>query len=165
VSAKDVGAGDGRRLSQLGRRTLSVDIAFGYQSPYDPAYTVLTVGTVVASTDLGSTRVELSRRLGALADSVRLSVIEILVEGERCVCELLERVPVAPNVLSYHLGVLRKAGLVRSTRRGRWVDYRLDPQGFAALWADLALAGIPPPSEAISRARCGSTNGEKELMG
>ena len=40
-------------------------------------------------------------------------------------CVLQERVPVAANLLSYHLKVLRDAGLVTTSRRGRWIDYSL----------------------------------------
>ena len=40
-------------------------------------------------------------------------------------CDLQERVPVAANLLSYHLKVLRDAGLVTTARRGRWIDYTL----------------------------------------
>lgn len=69
----------------------------------------------------------------ALGDPIRLRVLDALRGGVRCVCELRKEIDVAPNVLSYHLKVLRDAGLVAATRRGRWVDYRL---------ADAALAAI-----------------------
>ena len=59
---------------------------------------------------------------------------------------LQEKVPVAANLLSYHLRVLRDAGLVHAARRGRWIeDYRLDGDGFAALWAQASAAGVPLP--------------------
>ena len=61
----------------------------------------------------------------ALGDPLRIRILRILEAGERCVCDLREGVDIAPNLLSYHLKVLRQAGLVRATRRGRWVDYRL----------------------------------------
>jgi ArsR family transcriptional regulator len=61
----------------------------------------------------------------ALSDPIRLRVLTELRGGQRCVCELLEVVGIAPNLLSYHLRVLREAGLVDASRRGRWVDYRL----------------------------------------
>ncbi|GEN81390.1 ArsR/SmtB family transcription factor [Actinotalea fermentans] len=67
-------------------------------------------------------RIEL---LQALADPVRWAVLEELGAATRCVCDLRERVPVPANLLSYHLKVLRDAGLVTATRRGRWVDYAL----------------------------------------
>lgn len=67
-------------------------------------------------------RIEL---LQAIADPVRWSVLEELRDTTRCVCDIRERVPVPANLLSYHLKVLRDAGLVTATRRGRWVDYAL----------------------------------------
>jgi ArsR family transcriptional regulator len=62
---------------------------------------------------------------GALSDPIRLSIVDRLGVEQRCVCELQEELDIAPNLLSYHLRVLREVGLVESTRRGRWVDYRL----------------------------------------
>ncbi len=67
-------------------------------------------------------RIEL---LQAVADPVRWAVLEELGESPRCVCDINERIPVPANLLSYHLRVLRDAGLVTATRRGRWVDYAL----------------------------------------
>ena len=71
-------------------------------------------------------------------------------------CDLHEEVPVAANLLSYHLRVLRQAGLVIAARRGRWVDYRLDGDGFAAMWAQAYAAGMPLPGDRISTGRRGS---------
>jgi ArsR family transcriptional regulator len=65
----------------------------------------------------------------ALGDPIRLRIIGFLASGERCVCDLLDEVDVAPNLLSYHLKVLRDCGLVEASRRGRWVDYRLSAAG------------------------------------
>jgi ArsR family transcriptional regulator len=65
---------------------------------------------------------------GALADPIRLDILARLDDGaEHCVCELLGETGLAANLLSYHLGVLRRAGLIAARRRGRWVDYRLMP--------------------------------------
>lgn len=57
----------------------------------------------------------------------------VLEAGDRCVCELREEVDVAANLLSYHLKVLRDAGLVSAHRRGRWVDYRLEEEALDRL--------------------------------
>ena len=108
---------------------------------------------VNTSTVVASTPVELTGQLAALADPVRLRIVGVLAGGGRCVCDLQERVPVAANLLSYHLRVLREAGLVTATRRGRWVDYRLDGDGFAALWAQASAAGVPLPGEPMSSTR------------
>ena len=61
----------------------------------------------------------------ALGDPIRLQVLDALTAGLKCVCELQKTIDVAPNLLSYHLRVLREAGLVEASKRGRWVDYRL----------------------------------------
>ncbi len=71
-------------------------------------------------------------------------------------CDLHEEVPVAANLLSYHLRVLRHAGLVTAARRGRWVDYCLDGGGFAALWAQASAAGVPLPGARVITERRGS---------
>ena len=63
--------------------------------------------------------------LQAVADPVRWAVLAALGEQPRCVCSLQEQIPVAANLLSYHLKVLREAGLITSSRRGRWIDYAL----------------------------------------
>jgi ArsR family transcriptional regulator len=76
----------------------------------------------------------------ALADPTRLAILQVLSAAPRCVCDVNDAVPVATNVLSYHLKVLRDAGLVSATRRGRWVDYRLVPEA-----CDLLRAAVPRP--------------------
>lgn len=83
--------------------------------------------------------------LSAVADPVRWTVLRHLAErGTSCVCVLQERVPVAANLLSYHLKVLRDAGLVTSSRRGRWIDYSL------AEGAARCLAEALPVSDAAA---------------
>ena len=82
------------------------------------------VEVTAAGTEVGS-RVAL---LSAVADPVRWTVLHHLaLRGETCVCDLQEGVSVPPNLLSYHLKVLRDAGLVTTARRGRWVEYSLAP--------------------------------------
>lgn len=63
--------------------------------------------------------------LSAVADPVRWTVLQRLADGRACVCDLQQITGVAPNLLSYHLKVLREANLVTTSRRGRWVDYEL----------------------------------------
>ncbi len=80
--------------------------------------------------------------LAAVADPVRWAVLHRLGAGTACVCELQEQVAVAPNLLSYHLRVLRESGLVVAAKRGRWVDYALAPAGFDRLVAALPVGGL-----------------------
>ena len=83
----------------------------------------MTDSTLVEVTSPGS--VEPLVVLQAVADPVRWAVLALLAEAPRCVCKLQEQIPIAGNLLSYHLKVLREAGLVTTSRRGRWVDYTL----------------------------------------
>lgn len=63
----------------------------------------------------------------ALGDPIRLQILDKLGACKKCVCDLQEAIGIAPNLLSYHLRVLREAGIVTATHRGRWVDYELAP--------------------------------------
>jgi len=63
----------------------------------------------------------------ALSDATRLSVIEMLRGGERCVCELQDELDAAQSRLSFHLRVLKDAGLITDRRDGRWSYYRIAP--------------------------------------
>jgi len=71
--------------------------------------------------------------LKALADPLRLQVIEALAEGERCVCDLTSDLGLAQSRLSFHLKVLKEAGLLVDRQQGRWVYYRLQPEAIEGL--------------------------------
>ena len=68
------------------------------------------------------------RAFQALSDPTRLHLLSLLRGGERCVCELMEALDAAQSRLSFHLGVLKDAGLVLDRKEGRWVYYRLNQE-------------------------------------
>jgi ArsR family transcriptional regulator, arsenate/arsenite/antimonite-responsive transcriptional repressor len=83
---------------------------------------------LMTSTDLEARSLEMrAQAFAALSDPIRLRILDHLSFGSSCVCDLQKKVEVAPNLLSYHLRVLREAGLVETSRRGRWIDYDLAP--------------------------------------
>lgn len=59
----------------------------------------------------------------ALSDPTRLGILGLLRRGEQCVCELQVGMEAAQSRLSFHLRVLKDAGLVTDRREGRWVYY------------------------------------------
>ena len=63
----------------------------------------------------------------ALSDPIRIDVLELLRDGERCVCELMEGLDMAQSRLSWHLKTLADAGIVSGRREGRWNYYTLNP--------------------------------------
>ncbi len=75
----------------------------------------------------------------ALSDPIRFQVLEILKEGERCVCDLNHQLHLSQSRLSFHLRVLKEAKLVTVRQDGRWSYYSLNPSGFAPLQSTLAL--------------------------
>ena len=86
-------------------------------------------------------RVEL---LKAVADPTRLAVLDSLARGgARCHCDLEEELELAPNRLSFHLKVLKQAGLVTSERRGRRVRYHLEPGALEAIRAAVPVLTDP----------------------
>ena len=90
----------------------------------------------------------------ALSDSTRLSIIEMLRDGEQCVCDLQDQLDAAQSRLSFHLKVLREAGLVTDRKEGRWSYYRIAPDALAEVH-DLALA-LQPRKGALPLLNAGS---------
>jgi len=88
----------------------------------------MTPRAAVAELDLS----QAARLFHALSDETRLSALEMLRHGERCVCELQDELDAAQSRLSFHLKVLKEAGLVRDRREGRWSYYALVPETLGA---------------------------------
>ncbi len=77
----------------------------------------------------GASWEEAAAVLKAIADPNRLRILDVLMEGDSCNCELNERLGLRPSLLSHHLGVLREVGLVNSRRDvidSRWIYYFVD---------------------------------------
>ena len=84
----------------------------------------------------------LSERLKVLAEPKRLLILDLLMQGVRCNCELGQALQMAPNLISHHLNVLRQAGLVDVKRDGldaRWVYYSINQRSLAELQAAFGL--------------------------
>jgi ArsR family transcriptional regulator len=85
---------------------------------------------------------ERARLFQALSDETRLAILDLLRGGERCVCDLQDDLDAAQSRLSFHLRVLREAGLVTDHKTGRWSYYTLVPERLEAV-----LEAISGPSE------------------
>lgn len=62
----------------------------------------------------------------ALADRTRLRLLNLMSEGEVCVCYFVQVLDAPQPKISRHLAYLRKAGIVAARREGKWMHYRLD---------------------------------------
>jgi ArsR family transcriptional regulator len=94
---------------------------------------------------------ELAGLFKAVADPMRLRLLSLIAcheGGESCVCDLLDAFDVTAPSISYHLKILREAGLISSERRGTWVYYRVNPDVMARMSAVLGtgLAAAAEPT-------------------
>src|SRR2546421_10893525 len=89
----------------------------------------------------------------ALSDETRLEIVEMLSHGERCVCELQQSLDAAQSRLSFHLKILKDAGLVTDRREGRWVYYALNRDALDQITA-FAAAVQPGKHAGSCRAAC-----------
>jgi ArsR family transcriptional regulator len=96
----------------------------------------------------------LLQRFQAVAEETRFRIVQILADGERCVCELQDDLGAAQSRLSFHLKKLKDAGIVMDRREGRWVHYSLAPE---ALEEMRAFLGEVKPED---RWRAGVQGGE-----
>lgn len=93
------------------------------------------------------------RLFHALSDGTRLSIIQRLRLGERCVCDLTDALDAAQSRLSFHLKVLKDADLVTDRREGRWMYYTLNPETLTEV-AELIDGLAAAPSAAERKSGC-----------
>lgn len=76
------------------------------------------------------TREEVALICKAMSDSNRLRIIEMLTQGEKCGCHLLDELHVTQPTLSHHMKVLCDCGLVSSYKDGKWHHYSINCDKF-----------------------------------
>lgn len=74
----------------------------------------------------GKNRAKTAELCHALADETRLDILDQLKDGERCVCELTDALQAGQSRLSFHLKVLKAAGLIQDRPEGRWIYYAIN---------------------------------------
>ena len=89
-----------------------------------------------------------AKLLAALAAPERLKIVRFLARGTHTVTEIIDEIKIKPLNVSHHLTVLKNAGLIRGVKRGRFVDYSLEP----GVLEDVVGAGIP--TEALDLGCC-----------
>lgn len=65
----------------------------------------------------------------ALADENRLAILELLQDGEKCACVILEALNITQPTLSHHMKILCESGLVEGCKAGKWMHYSLAIEG------------------------------------
>ncbi len=67
----------------------------------------------------------------AFGDEKRLHILELLRDGEKCACKLLENLDIGQSSLSYHMKILVESGIVESQQEGKWTHYKISDKGSA----------------------------------
>lgn len=79
---------------------------------------------------------KLAAWLKVLGEPKRLYIFHMIMEGVHCNCEFGDGLDVPPNLVSYHLRALQKAGLVEMQRDeldARWIHYSVNRQALEEL--------------------------------
>lgn len=72
---------------------------------------------------------ETARVFKAFCDENRLQILEQLGSGEKCACKLLEEMRISQPTLSHHMKILCDSGIVIGRKEGKWMHYRISPEG------------------------------------
>ena len=95
----------------------------------------------------------LARTFHALSDETRLRIVARLLTGEQCVCDLMETLGAAQSRLSFHMKILKEAGLVTDRRHGKWVHYKIVPEAMHEIRK--VITDVADQSAKLSSACCG----------
>ncbi len=96
---------------------------------------------------------QITRTFKAFCDENRLQILAMLRSGEKCACKLLEELHIGQSTLSHHMKILCDSGIVVGRKEGKWVHYRIDPEGSAqaiALLTQLTTCGAEEDLDASS---------------
>ena len=65
----------------------------------------------------------------AFCDENRIRILKLLRSGEKCACKLLEELSISQPTLSHHMKILCDSGIVVGRKEGKWMHYRISPEG------------------------------------
>ena len=93
---------------------------------------------------MGTIYEEHARIFKAFCDEKRLRILELLRDGEKCACVLLEKLDLGQSGLSYHMKILVESGVVESRQEGKWTHYKISKKGSA--YAGTLLKELTTPN-------------------
>ncbi|MGM0432794.1 MAG: ArsR/SmtB family transcription factor [Spirochaetota bacterium] len=94
-------------------------------------------------------------QLKALADEIRIQIVQLLSSGPLCACDLQASFHISQPTLSYHLKQLTDSGIIIAEREGRWMHYSLNQKSVHALVNFITFsASVDNGVEPKQRSRC-----------
>lgn len=84
----------------------------------------------------------------AFCDENRIRILQLLSDGEKCACKLLEEMNITQPTLSHHMKTLLDSGIVEGRKEGKWMHYSISAEGveYARMCFD-ALTGANDTNE------------------
>ena len=64
----------------------------------------------------------------SLSDPIRINILELMMGGEICVCDIVKVTGLSQSKISYHIKILKDSGLISDRQEGRWVYYSLNKE-------------------------------------
>lgn len=117
----------------------------------------------------GETIEDLALVLRALSHQWRLKILNLLMEGVQCNCEISQRLGLSLNLISHHMRILREAGLVESERDAkdaRWIYYSINKDEVQDLAVKLSrlldVSRIQPRSPSCGPQCCDTSHNRRE---
>ena len=92
---------------------------------------------------------ELLNIFKALSDETRFRILKLLAYGELCVCDIVSALNMIQPKVSFHLGVLKEAGLIKDRKQGKWIHYRIDDSDIFKRFLVLSVLERVSESEAM----------------
>lgn len=90
----------------------------------------------------------------ALSDETRLKILKLLEQGELCVCDIVSAFDTVQPKISFHLSILKEAGLIKDRKSGKWSYYSLrDDDLFKRLILLSTIEGIDEDDIAVEKER------------
>lgn len=65
----------------------------------------------------------------AFCDENRIKILQLLRDGEKCACMLLEEMNITQPTLSHHMKILCDSGIVVGRKEGKWMHYAISAEG------------------------------------
>lgn len=65
----------------------------------------------------------------AFCDENRIRILQLLFDGEKCACKLLEEMNITQPTLSHHMKILCDSGIVEGRKEGKWIHYSISQKG------------------------------------
>lgn len=65
----------------------------------------------------------------AFCDENRIRILQLLLDGEKCACKLLEEMNITQPTLSHHMKILCDSGIVEGRKEGKWIHYSISQKG------------------------------------